>query len=204
MIPILVLSASLDLDGSSVFALMGNPSAAMESAKRAAAAALDSGWAKGQIVSAVNLAQFLTSEGRFSDAEHQITLARRIGFTHVSQEIALIDTEAQIAVCRGLLDKAETLLLHGRRLAESAPRWYALCLEATQNRQLIRRAKYAEVEREQCRMPEDCTRGRGEQLCCHLRIAASRGTNRKEHYIELQHFLHGRVGTRPVADAPRR
>ena len=64
-----VLSATIDLDESSVLWLMGDLEGAIAFAGRASRSAKQQGWSKGELVAAVNLAQFLVAHGCFAEGD---------------------------------------------------------------------------------------------------------------------------------------
>ncbi len=145
-----VIEAGLNLDESSVLSLMGDVPGAVELASRGSSAALVSGWARGQLIASLNLAQFYVSLGRLTDADSQVQQANAHSYQSASSDIALADTRAQIFIAREQFDEAERVLVDADRLAEGVPRWYALSNLITYNRLLLRlnRSKQAAEQAE--------------------------------------------------------
>ena len=80
------LSASLDLDASSVLMLIGDPSGAVTLAQRGAAASATSGWARGMCAAHANLACLFVALDKLSEADNHLVLARRVGFSSSSPD----------------------------------------------------------------------------------------------------------------------
>ena len=125
------LASSLDLDESSVLFLMGDSVGALALAERGSAAALECGWAKGQLVAAVNLAHQLVSLGRISEAQAQLELARDHLFQSITTDVALAEIRAQVALSRGLYHQALAILDEAERVSDGVPQWYALANQTT-------------------------------------------------------------------------
>ena len=137
-----VLSATIDLDESSVLWLMGDLGGAIALAARASGSAKEQGWVKGELVAGVNLAQFLVSQGLFAEATDQVENARAsASLAHNFFKGSLADTEAQIAIHRGEFAKAREILSDPGSLG--VPNWYALSLNVTANRLAIKEGDWS-------------------------------------------------------------
>ena len=139
------LSASVDLDESAVLTLLGDATGAMELASRGARASSASGWSRGKLVAAANLAHLLVSVGRLDEAEAQLASARRQEFHSGTYDLVLADTSAQLAICNGEFERAENILLEQEKRAESFGPWYGLRLRYTLIRLLLMQGRDAEA-----------------------------------------------------------
>ena len=104
------LASAFDLDESSVLMLIGDPCGAVILAQRGSAAAARSGWTKGQFAASANLACLFVSLGKLQEAQRELASARRTRFVSASYDVALADTEAQIAFCEQRFVDAERIL----------------------------------------------------------------------------------------------
>ena len=139
------IASAIDLDESSVLSLLGDVPGALELARRASSAATRSGWAKGKSIAALNTAQFLVSLGKLSEVESHILLAEQGTFRTVVFDVALADTRAQLALCRGLDELAERTLLEAKEFSSSVPAWHQLTNDVTRNRLLLQGRRFHEV-----------------------------------------------------------
>ena len=139
------IASAIDLDESSVLSLLGDVPGALELARRAAKAATRSGWAKGKSIAALNIAQFLVSLGKLSEVESHVLLAEQGTFRTVVFDVALADTRAQLALCRGQDDLAERTLLEAKDFGSSVPAWHQLTNDVTRNRLLLQRGRFHEA-----------------------------------------------------------
>jgi DNA-binding NtrC family response regulator len=140
-----LITAAIDLDEASTLGLLGDPAGGLELATRAAASAASSGWERGKRVAVLNIAQFLVSLGRFDEAEKQIGWIRAQPFQSVMNNLALADTEAQIALCRGLPSAAWERLDKAEQGVHRAPNWNNLTNQATRTRTLIGLSQFAQA-----------------------------------------------------------
>ena len=112
------LNASVDLDESSVLTLVGDVDGAMELAQRGAANSASSGWSRGRVVAAANLAHLFVSVGRFAEAKEQLEAANKQDFKSGAYDLVLADTRAHLAMSVGDLAGAESILRETEARAE--------------------------------------------------------------------------------------
>ena len=139
------LSASVRSRWSAVLTLLGDATGAMEMASRGARSSSASGWSRGKLVAAANLAHLLVSVGRLDEAEAQLGLARRQEFRSGADDLVLADTSAQLAICNGDFERAETIVLEQEKRAESFGPWYGLRLRYTLIRLLLMQGRNVEA-----------------------------------------------------------
>lgn len=139
------LSASANIDESGVSALVGDLTGAIELAGAGAASAASSGWSKGRLVAAANLAHLLVAVGRFAEAEAQLQIAQQEPFRSAAYDLVLADTAAQLAICKGDYGSAEQLLIRWEQTSHSFEPWYRLALQATRVRLLLLQGRAAEA-----------------------------------------------------------
>ena len=141
-------SAILDLDESGVLFLMEDAAGALETASRASIAAGQSGWSRGELVAKLNIAQCLVALDRLDEAETQLDDAKASKSHSVPYDVGLADTEAQLAICRGDLLKAQGFLDSVEPLISKVPQWYALTNQLTRNRLLLCLKRSEEAKRQ--------------------------------------------------------
>jgi DNA-binding NtrC family response regulator len=116
-------------------------------AQRGAVSSARSGWARGMCAAHANLACLFVALNQLSEADNHLILARSVGFTSSSYEVALRDTEAQIAMCRGQFSKAEQILRQLERSGDLASAHYTLFAQHTLARLLLRIGQFEESRR---------------------------------------------------------
>ena len=149
---------------------MGDVPGAVELATRGSQAAEASGWARGQLIGALNLAQFFVSLGRLSEAEAQLTVARGQVYRSISSDFALADTQAQIYLVREQYAQAETILRNTEGRGEGVPRWYELSNQVTYNKLLLRQNRLGEAAESSARCVQVAHEAGAEQLCATLEV----------------------------------
>lgn len=143
--PNLWLSASVDLDESAVLSLRGEMGLALEMATRAAEVAEQSGWSKGIVAAAANSAFCCVSLSRLEEAQCQLRRAFNQLFKSPSYELALAETEAQLAFASGNYDLAEQIIRKHEGRADTVQPWYELSGQETLIRILLRQQRWTEA-----------------------------------------------------------
>jgi DNA-binding NtrC family response regulator len=149
--PNLWISAALDLDMASVLGLKGHFTAAVELALKGAEAASASGWAKGQAMAGSNLAYFYTMLGKEAEAARWLNTIPAVFRSQPAYCIAITETLAQAALCKGNFEEAASLLEEPE--IEHLPnlRWYGLSRHITRTQVMLgqgdwmRAKQYAEA-----------------------------------------------------------
>jgi len=136
------LQASVDLDESSLLALNGEARKAIDLAQSGANAAKASGWGKGSLVGAANLAYLLLSVGDLPKAAQALTSAREQKFRSTSYDLVLSETRAQLEVAFGNVQVAEKILTDALQQSLGAPVWYRLAVEHSRVRVLIHQKRW--------------------------------------------------------------
>jgi DNA-binding NtrC family response regulator len=139
------LNAAVDLDECALLILLGDVNGAMELALRGATASASSGWSRGKLVSAANLAHLFLSLGRLDEAEAQLVEARRQTFHNGNYDIVLADTSAQLAICSRQFERAESILREHEQRAQSFGPWYGFRLRHTLVRLLLMQSRDEEA-----------------------------------------------------------
>jgi len=151
------LQAAADLGHSSILTLTGDVAGAVDRAIRGGSSADQSGWSRGKLVAACNLAYLNLVMGDTDSAERQLEAAAKELGLDDSYDLVLLDTRAQLAMRRGDLLHAETLLRSRDCLPSTTARWYGLTIRYTLVRALLLQDKFAEA-RELALEGESCAR----------------------------------------------
>ena len=141
----LFLSASIDLDESSLRSLLGDVGGALDMASRAAATAELSGWSKGIVAAAANCAFFSLALGNLDTAGEFLRTALRQTFHSPSYDLALAETQARIALASGDAHAAEAILRNHRTSYQSVQPWYQLSASETLTRVLVAQGRWNEA-----------------------------------------------------------
>jgi DNA-binding NtrC family response regulator/tetratricopeptide (TPR) repeat protein len=143
--PNLLSSASLDLDESSLHALLGDTLGALEMAKRAVAMTEVSGWSKGIVAAAANCAFLSLTIGDLDAAKTFVQNAAVQSFQSPSYNLALDETKARLESVSGNPQAAEALLReHQRQTTISIQPWYQLSAAETLIRLLAAQGRWKE------------------------------------------------------------
>jgi DNA-binding NtrC family response regulator/Flp pilus assembly protein TadD len=138
------LASAVDLDESGVLSMLGDVDGAVELAERGAQHAQESGWSRGKVAAAANLAFLYVSKGRLADAETQFRRARQEPFDSPSYRLALADTRARAALASHDYRLAEQVL-DSESANGSVQRWYDLVVQDTRARLLLLTGRAAEA-----------------------------------------------------------
>lgn len=120
------ISAATYLDESGVLSLNGDLTGAVDYAQQGFILAEQSGWSKGIVAGAANLAFLHLRGGAAEEATRQLEVASRQTFSSASFECALAETAANAAIATGQYAKAEALLRGCHQPSSRVPIWYTL------------------------------------------------------------------------------
>ena len=148
------LVAALDLDECGLLTLLGDLEGAIELAQRGAVSARVSGWEKGRLVAAANLAFLLVSVGDFARAAEELAFARQLRFRSKTYDLVLSEMQAQMEVAKGDADLAEATLRDALTQFPAVPVWYRLSVEHTRVRVLLHQKRW----RDAVDLAENCAR----------------------------------------------
>jgi DNA-binding NtrC family response regulator len=126
------------LDESGVLSINGDLSQAIGYAEQGTILAKDSGWSKGIVAGAANLAFLHLRNGSIEEAQKQLRVAATQTFSSASFACALTETEANAAIATGDFEKAETLLRQCQQPSSRIPIWYRLKAAETLVRVLLK------------------------------------------------------------------
>jgi DNA-binding NtrC family response regulator len=139
------LSAALDLDECSLLTLLGDVRKAIDLAARGGESAKASGWGKGKLVAAANLAYLLVSAGELTRACEVLSSARSQKFRSKAYDLVLSDTQAQMEFASGEIQQAEATLRTALAQSSGAPAWYRLSAEHTHVRVLLKQRRWSDA-----------------------------------------------------------
>ena len=139
------MCAAAYLDESGVLSILRDYTRAIDYAKRGINLAERSGWSKGIVAGAANLAYLYLSTGNARAVEDQLELASRQTFASAAYSCALAETAAKAAMDSGDLQKAEGLLRACQQPSTRVPAWYTLKANETLGHLLLRSGRAAEA-----------------------------------------------------------
>jgi DNA-binding NtrC family response regulator len=142
--PNLMLAATADCDEGSLLSLCGNLDNAFRLFSRAADTAKESGWSRGAVVAAINLANIFVAQNKTDDADRQLQVAAREPFRNANYVLAVIDTRALLASREGRDEDAEVILREHERSSTGAI-WYELVTQITRARILLRLQRWKDA-----------------------------------------------------------
>jgi len=139
------LTSAAYIDECGVLAISGNTISAAEYARRGAALAQESGWSKGIVAAAANLAFLAVQTGDAEEADRQLAIAASQTFTSPALTCGLAETTADAAMAKGHYKEAETLLRSYRDPSDKIPPWYTLNATGTLIRLLLKTGRPSEA-----------------------------------------------------------
>ncbi len=139
------LTSAAYIDECGVLAISGNTISAAEYARRGAALAQESGWSKGIVAAAANLAFLAVQTGDAEEADRQLAIAASQTFTSPALTCGLAETTADAAMAKGHYKEAETLLRSYRDPSDKIPPWYTLNATKTLIRLLLKTGRPSEA-----------------------------------------------------------
>ena len=139
------LASAAYIDECGVLAISGNTTSAADYARRGAALAQESGWSKGMVAAAANLAFLAVQRGDAEEADLQLAVASSQPFTSPALACGLADTAADAAMAKGHYKEAEALLRSHRDPFHNIPPWYTLNATETLIRLLLKTGRPAEA-----------------------------------------------------------
>ena len=107
--------------------------------------ARESGWSKGIVAGAANLASLHLARGETGAVQNQLGIASQQPFLSPAYDCALTETAAKAALERGDLTTAESLLAKCLRPDADVPRWYRLQAGHTLVRCLTQSGRFTEA-----------------------------------------------------------
>jgi hydrogenase-4 transcriptional activator len=124
---------------------MGDIDGALPLVVRASETAKESGYARGVLVAAANLAYVCVAQGKLREAESHLRWATEQGSACSLYDLAFAETRALIAFGEGRYEAAEAILTEDERRRGSGGAWYELETQCTRARILLRREKWKEA-----------------------------------------------------------
>jgi DNA-binding NtrC family response regulator len=125
--------------------LLGDYSKAVELTRRASGYAAEAGWAKGQAMTAANLAYFFVMMGREAEAQEQLTTLPSQYADQPAYRAAIAETLAQAEFVRMEFQRAQDILEGAQSLELPNLRWYNLSSHITRSQILLAKGDWAKA-----------------------------------------------------------